>query len=266
MTIKNINTYPKLALATLVSIFMFSNVSYAALVAHYSMDEGQGAVLHDFSGNSNNGTIYGASWTSGVSGTALGFDGVDDYVDIDFDGGEFNLNTYTLTVWAKVNDWGNWDGIISIYDTEKNRIDLELWNDETIHCYVRTNNQFQVSLASEPITIGQWNHFAIAVDTQASEISFYQNGILMGSNTSFGYPGTNLSNFNIGRRDITGNNFGGVIDDVSVYDHVLTGEEIAAAVPEPSTILILLLGGYGVFAKKISGHTKRKGTKHDQAE
>ena len=35
------------------------------LVAHYSFDEGEGNVLHDLSGNNNDGTIYGAKWVDG---------------------------------------------------------------------------------------------------------------------------------------------------------------------------------------------------------
>ena len=46
------------------------------------MDEGSGNIIYDSSGNGNNGTIYGATWTDGISGTALTFNGVDDYVEV----------------------------------------------------------------------------------------------------------------------------------------------------------------------------------------
>jgi hypothetical protein len=32
--------------------------------------------------NTIDGTIYGASWTTGISGSALSFDGVDDYEEV----------------------------------------------------------------------------------------------------------------------------------------------------------------------------------------
>jgi len=51
-----------------------------SLVLRLALDEGDGTVAVDSSGNGNNGTIYGANWTTGRYGYALQFDGVDDYV------------------------------------------------------------------------------------------------------------------------------------------------------------------------------------------
>ena len=52
------------------------------LVACWHMDEGEGSVIYDTSGNGNDGTIYGATWTDGKFGKALSFDGENDYVKI----------------------------------------------------------------------------------------------------------------------------------------------------------------------------------------
>ncbi|MBU2565500.1 MAG: hypothetical protein KJ655_04525, partial [Candidatus Thermoplasmatota archaeon] len=52
------------------------------LVACWYFDENNGTTAYDSSGNNNNGTIHGATWTTGVNGSALSFDGVDDYVNI----------------------------------------------------------------------------------------------------------------------------------------------------------------------------------------
>jgi hypothetical protein len=52
------------------------------LVGYWNFDEGSGSIAHDSSGNGNDGNIYSASWTTGVSGSALNYDGLDDYVDI----------------------------------------------------------------------------------------------------------------------------------------------------------------------------------------
>ncbi|MFQ6120757.1 MAG: hypothetical protein ACE5KE_12850 [Methanosarcinales archaeon] len=50
-------------------------------VAYWTFDEGSGNIAHDISGNGNDGSVYGASWTSGKVGKALDFDGSNDYVD-----------------------------------------------------------------------------------------------------------------------------------------------------------------------------------------
>jgi len=51
--------------------------------AYWKFDEGGGSTAHDSSGNGYDGTIYGATWTTGKIGNALDFDGVDDYIDLD---------------------------------------------------------------------------------------------------------------------------------------------------------------------------------------
>lgn len=44
------------------------------LVASWHFNESSGTIVTDSSGNGNNGTIYGATWAEGISGTALEFD------------------------------------------------------------------------------------------------------------------------------------------------------------------------------------------------
>jgi hypothetical protein len=50
---------------------------------YWKFDEGSGNTAFDSSGNDYDGTIYGASWTTGYSGYALDFDGTDDYITLD---------------------------------------------------------------------------------------------------------------------------------------------------------------------------------------
>ena len=52
------------------------------LIGYWSFDEGSGDIAHDYSDNGNDGVIYGANWTIGVSNHALSLNGVNSYVDI----------------------------------------------------------------------------------------------------------------------------------------------------------------------------------------
>lgn len=52
----------------------------ADLVVAYSFDEGAGTTAADYSGNSNTGTLFNASWTTGKYGNALWFNGKNAYV------------------------------------------------------------------------------------------------------------------------------------------------------------------------------------------
>ena len=72
------------------------------LVAAYSFDAGTGNVLADASGNNQNGSISGATWTAaGRNGGALTFDGTNDKVTI-ADHESLDLTTgMTLEAWVR---------------------------------------------------------------------------------------------------------------------------------------------------------------------
>ena len=70
------------------------------LVAEWHFDEGSGSVLVDSSGNGNDGVINGATWVGGVSGSALSFDGVDDYVEVPHDSSlDFGYGDLSISSW-----------------------------------------------------------------------------------------------------------------------------------------------------------------------
>ena len=52
------------------------------MVFYARLDEGTGTIINDVTGNCPPGSITGATWVTGTSGTALQFDGIDDFVNI----------------------------------------------------------------------------------------------------------------------------------------------------------------------------------------
>ncbi len=63
------------------SASLFAQDITTGLVGYWSFDEGQETAANDHSGNSNTGTVSGATWSfDGKLGGCLDFDGVDDYV------------------------------------------------------------------------------------------------------------------------------------------------------------------------------------------
>ena len=72
----------------------------AGPVAAYGFDEGSGTVFGDSSGNNNAGSIAGATWAAGRSGTALSFDGINDIATVP-DSASLDLTTgMTLEAWV----------------------------------------------------------------------------------------------------------------------------------------------------------------------
>jgi hypothetical protein len=59
-----------------------AKIDEASIIGMWLFNEGSGDVAEDFSGNGNDGTLMNdPEWVKGKFGTALSFDGVDDYVD-----------------------------------------------------------------------------------------------------------------------------------------------------------------------------------------
>src|SRR5690349_14029109 len=76
------------------------NAASTGLVAAYAFNEGSGTIVTDSSGNGNNGSISGATWTTaGKFGGALSFNGTSSRVIIN-DSASLHLSTgMTLEAW-----------------------------------------------------------------------------------------------------------------------------------------------------------------------
>ncbi len=77
----------------------------------------------------------------------------------------------------------------------------------------------------ETLALNQWYHIAGTYD--GDRLRIYQNGIL--KSTSPSYPGTldvGTEKLGIGCNFLGGENFGGYIDEVRIYNRALSAEEI----------------------------------------
>lgn len=106
-----------------------------------------------------------------------------------------------------------------------------------------------VNLGTIPdFTLTDWHHYAGTFDPDAGVVSIYVDGVLRARNSNVGTGLTFVTTtapMYIGF-DTSDRYFDGLIDEVAVYDYVLSEERIMAhfraAVPEPSAVALLLLG------------------------
>ena len=86
-----------------------------ALVAAYGFDEGTGTTLLDQTGKGHTGTAAGATWTAqGKFGSALTFDGVNDWVTVN-DANDLDFTTgMTLEAWVfpTASGGGSWRNVV----------------------------------------------------------------------------------------------------------------------------------------------------------
>ncbi len=197
-------------------------------VAYYSFDvdeSGTGIISDDI--GSNNGALFGATWTSsGRSGGAYSYDGVDDYIDLGTS--SFNIlsnNEFTIAVWINPTSQEGEaiDSIISrgqyVYP-----FSIQLDNQNKLKGGARTSGASPYVFSSSPIVYGNWIHVALSFTN--GNLSLYVNGIPDSSIVKSGALSTTSANTTIGKLHNAGYYYHGVIDEVRIYDERLTSAEI----------------------------------------
>ncbi len=193
----------------------------------------------------NNGTIMkGATFAPGVVGKAFQLDGDDDYIAVPDSDGLNPPDTITISLWAKRNSL-NYSGLVvkkgsddnSGYSIESDHDNISFW--------VNIKDQGWVSspLATLPL-IDQWIHIAGVYD--GSKISLFLDGNLYGVPTpTAGGIVINNSPLALGN-DLAnpGRNFGGLIDEVQIYNRALSPTEILAIYSSGSA------GQCGIYSRK----------------
>jgi hypothetical protein len=221
------------------SIALIANVAFtgtagAELVGWWRFDEGSGVTAYDFSGYGNDGTLEnGAEWGVGyLSDSSVRLDGADDYVQVP------HADILTVDSEVSVMAWINtprlevpgagYQGIIakgnstrsySLYTTAAGPLHFSTTSTAT--------NAYVGSTSAEPVPTDEWVHVAaVVVDGQHQ---YYINGEDAGTGGSdIVLPGdADSDNVVIGRtQEGTSRSFLGLIDDVRIYNHAVTQQDI----------------------------------------
>ncbi len=213
------------------------------LVGWWKFDENSGTTAADGTGT-NDGTVYGAVWVGGTRGNALSFDEVDDYVTIpDFDYTNAS-DEFSVCFWFKIDDvagtlWQymfshntyNVDNSLNVYFRESSEVE----NPEKVRTVVRLNDSTTWAYDTPAsLADGQWHMYAITVSsTDGGKI--YIDGSSVGSDPNLKGASFNPStDIYIGARcDLNADRFygnpstdDGLLDDVRIYDEVLSADDI----------------------------------------
>ena len=201
------------------------------LMAHWDFDEGSGFTLEDQSGNSNDGTLYGPSWSTGNSGGGLSFDGNSDSLvvplssslDISGDGVSISGWVYLdVLPSAMSNTFG------PIYDSDEDAYILYLDQaNAELRFKVKDDDgdAERPGIAEADLYTGTWMHVAGVYNGFNAMI--YLNGELMD------YHGnSNLDLLQTGQQAQFGHNngsfFDGMLDEFRIYNRSLTRQEVSA--------------------------------------
>jgi hypothetical protein len=206
------------------------------LITHYTFDVAPGL---DSSGAGNDATAYGdPDLVSGVSGTALLLDGVDDYLRRGalLDGSL--LSAYTHMAWFRVDAYPpNADGTIIFSDeTSDGMLGMRLTQDGKPRPVHHTGVEYIDWTPGPSVALGGWHHYAVT--WSGSELVYYLDGNEIGTAAVSGIK-TAPAGLAIGAlaywldQGINGGGlFTGAIDEFRMYSRALTTTEIEAAFGE----------------------------------
>jgi hypothetical protein len=218
------------------------------LIAYWSFDNPSDPG-HDDSGNGEDGTVYGATSTSGKVSNALSFDGVDDWVDIPDD---ISPEYITLAAWiypTGVYDIGDHGSPII---TKETGAGVPPWSDSfawrlritpythklQLQCFTSTGVGGGSVISDEELEMGKWYHVAGTYDGINTRV--YINENLEGSyNAPISEPlVTSTLPTGIGHLpNWSVQWFDGIIDEVRIYDRALVPGPIEAMVDiDPDTL------------------------------
>ncbi len=206
----------------------------SGLVAYWDFDEGAGTVLHDQSGNGNDGTIYGATWVDGVKGKALSFDGIDNYVvsipENNWDG-DFTVIAWVKTenpyqhefssIFSSARSGPSWYYSDYPSHTDTFQLDVDGYGEFRFH-----SENFDTTIGS--VTDREWQF--IAATFGEGVVKTYLNGELTNS-SSWNGQGI-FERYKLGLNREEDCHFNGTIDEVHIYNRALSAEEIQSQYDE----------------------------------
>ena len=196
------------------------NTTKAGRIAQWHLDENTGTTAYDLIGG-NDGAINGASWTTGVSGSGLSFDGSNDFVSASI--GTLNA-PFTVEAWGYFDNLnqpsGNYDYILMI-GTGANMISFSR-NESDDRFYSWCENEQKLG----PVLTGQqWLHIVSVYRTSPPYHSLYINGQSQTVDQPSAAVQTN-GELSLGKYESGSHWMDGTIDEVAIYNRVLSSAEI----------------------------------------
>ena len=189
-------------------------------------------MVTDVSGNGNNGTISGATWTtSGKYGNALTFNGTSALVTVNNSASLQLTSGMTLEAWVYPTTVNSaWRDVI--YKGNDNYY-LKATSNNSSHPVAGAHSwrRLRRSYGPNALTANTWAHLATTYD--GATMRLYVNGVQVASRAQTGTIATSTNPLQIGGDSIYGQYFAGRIDEVRIYNRALSVAEIQSDMNTP---------------------------------
>ncbi len=214
----------------------------------------------DETGYGHDGTVHGATLVIdrfGNPDSAYSFDGVDDYIDVaqpnDFG---FNNQSFSISVWVQVTNAASpYEEIFILTDSDDNFPHFQLSrggeHPGQIFVSLYDSGYSQIATNHSQLPVATWIHVISIVNCETDRLELYCDGTLHGAVdlVSFDFSSVPLA-ARIGAHVHPygdGEHLSGAIDDVRIYNRVLSNAEIQALYNEspvgPDTLTLTAPNG-----------------------
>lgn len=205
-------------------------------MGYWKLDDGSGTSASDSSGNGSTGALSGSplpTWTTGKTGNAISFAGSGGYVNfgtpatlnnlMSQGGGGMSVAAWVYPAAASASnqvilDKGEWQ--FSIYS-----------NGALTFGHRCGTGIVAAYSAANAVPVNQWDHVVATWDgsTSGSKVHFYVNGVAIGAvpqDCSGAMTSDTIDPLTLGASQWNGWPFPGKIDEVRVYNRVLSSSEV----------------------------------------
>ena len=220
----------KYLLWCIVFLFITSSLAFGqfpktGLVLYFMFEGGKDAIIEDDSGNGNDATVNGdPKWVDGKYGKGLQFDGNANYLVVKHKP-IFDFTEMTAAAWV------NWSGlsagfrfIICQWGSPGNEWIMRIDSEGRFAAVWLIDNLVTRDTEEKKFPQDEWQH--VAVTYKDGEQKLYRNGeVVISSNHKGKLPSGNDDVY-IGCNGTKGDKFGGVMDEVAIWNKALTDVQI----------------------------------------
>ena len=215
-----------------------TSTSNAALIGHWTFDEGSGTTAADSSGNGFTATTTGATtWIPGVSGNAANnpkftIAAVASSLLALADG----TSAFTISLWANTTTSDDFAILAGFEGTGGSG---DRYGIKTSSGNLQISPGGVVADANLPTTsAGEWIHIVAVNDPGAGNSKIYVNGAQSGPDGSVLSLSSSVSEWTMGTYwNSNAYDYTGALDDVQVYDEALSPGDVAFLFGNPGTVI-----------------------------